>query len=82
MPGRPLIDILFEADMPSKPAPFAARLKHLREAAGLSIYALAYRCGISRQHLGRLETGQRQPTLDTAQRIAAALGLRLDCWQD
>lgn len=60
---------------------FAARLRCLRAEAGISIYALAAKCGLSRQHLGRLERGTRQPTLETAQQIARALGRELDCWQ-
>ena len=66
---------------PKKPDTFARRLKSLRKAAGISIYALAARCGISRQHLGRLEAGKRQPTLETAQQIAEALGKGLECWE-
>jgi len=60
---------------------FAARLRSLRTQAGISIYALAGRSGITRQYLGHLERGTKEPSLDTARKIAAALGRRLDCWE-
>lgn len=60
--------------MPKTADTFATRLRRIRVEAGLSIYALAAKCGISRQHLGRLESGKRQPTLVAAKKIAHALG--------
>jgi transcriptional regulator with XRE-family HTH domain len=56
---------------------FAERLQLLRERAALSQYALARRAGLSKQALSRLEKGDREPSWDTVQRIAAALGV--DC---
>jgi transcriptional regulator with XRE-family HTH domain len=56
---------------------FAERLKGLREAAGLSQYALAKRSGLTKQALSRLELGEREPTWVTVQLLAAALGV--DC---
>jgi transcriptional regulator with XRE-family HTH domain len=57
-----------------KPEPFAARLKRLRESAGLSITDLADASGISRQAVHKLERGERQPSLATAVTLARALG--------
>jgi transcriptional regulator with XRE-family HTH domain len=56
---------------------FAVRLKTLREAAGISQYALAKRSGLSKQALSNLELGAREPTWATVQRLARALGV--DC---
>jgi transcriptional regulator with XRE-family HTH domain len=56
---------------------FAGRLKDLREGAGLSQYALAKRSGLSKQALSNLELGAREPTWETVQRLALALGV--DC---
>lgn len=56
---------------------FASRLKQLREAAGYSQNALAEKAGLTRQALSRLELGEREPTWETVQRLATALGA--DC---
>lgn len=58
--------------------PFLAKLKQARELAGLSLADVSRRCGIDKAALSRLETGQnRNPTLDTLWRYAAAVGKRL-----
>src|SRR5262245_38121524 len=54
---------------------FGDKLKRLREAAGLSLNALADQCGLTRQALGYLEQGERAPSWDTVQRLALALGV-------
>jgi transcriptional regulator with XRE-family HTH domain len=56
---------------------FAERLRGLRENAGLSQYALAKKSGLTKQALSRLELGEREPTWQTVQLLAAALGV--DC---
>jgi transcriptional regulator with XRE-family HTH domain len=56
---------------------FADRLARLRDAAGLSQYALAKRSGITKQAVSRLEKGEREPSWETVQRLALALGV--DC---
>jgi transcriptional regulator with XRE-family HTH domain len=63
--------------MPGKETHFAERLRTLREAAGLSQYALARRSGLSKQALSNLELGNREPTWATVQVLALALGV--DC---
>lgn len=53
-------------------------LKKCREAAGISIAALAERTGIDRAALSRLESGtQDNPTINTLQRYAFGLGKQL-----
>lgn len=61
---------------------FAARLHALRVEAGVSVYELARRTGIDRQYLRRLESGEKDaPSLETARKIAAALGKNLSVWE-
>ncbi len=55
-------------------ADFADRLRALRIQAGISIYRLAQLTGVTRQQLGRLESGKQQPSWDTVWRLADALG--------
>ncbi|HEY8284802.1 MAG TPA: helix-turn-helix domain-containing protein, partial [Chloroflexota bacterium] len=56
--------------------PFGARLRRLREQAGLSQEQLAERAGVSGQAIGALERGnRRRPYPATARRLADALGL-------
>jgi transcriptional regulator with XRE-family HTH domain len=58
------------------------RVIRLREAPGLSQYALAKRAGLSRQALSYLGTGDRDPTWESVQRIAAGLGVPLETLAD
>src|ERR671916_307386 len=53
------------------------RVKALREAEGLSLRDLAERSGVSAPMLSQVERGETSPTLQTAERIAAGLELRL-----
>jgi XRE family transcriptional regulator, regulator of sulfur utilization len=59
------------------PAVIGARVKALREAAGLSLRDLAERSGVSAPMLSQVERGETSPTLTVAARIAAGLELRL-----
>jgi transcriptional regulator with XRE-family HTH domain len=59
------------------PAAIGARVKALREAAGLSLRDLAARSGVSAPMLSQVERGETSPTLTVAARIAAGLDLRL-----
>ncbi len=61
---------------------FKDRLKEAREEAGLTQYALAKRAGISKQAMNLLESGRNQPSWETVQRIAHALGLPCERFQD
>lgn len=56
---------------------FAAKLKALREQAGLTQAALAARAGLTQQAVALLEAGARRPGLATAQALAQALGVTL-----
>jgi XRE family transcriptional regulator, regulator of sulfur utilization len=59
------------------PAVIGARVKALREAAGLSLRDLSERSGVSAPMLSQVERGETSPTLTVAARIAAGLELRL-----
>jgi transcriptional regulator with XRE-family HTH domain len=59
------------------PAVIGARVKALREAAGLSLRDLSERSGVSAPMLSQVERGETSPTLTVAARIAAGLDLRL-----
>jgi transcriptional regulator with XRE-family HTH domain len=54
-----------------------ARVKALRESAGLSLRDLSERSGVSAPMLSQVERGETSPTLTVAARIAAGLELRL-----
>jgi transcriptional regulator with XRE-family HTH domain len=53
---------------------FAARLRRLRRDRNLTQVQLAAAAGLERNHLARLERGERHPTWETVLRLAAALG--------
>lgn len=57
---------------------FAARLRVRREAARLSVPELAAAAGLTRQAVWQLERGEREPTLETARKLAAALACTID----
>ena len=59
------------------PAVIGARVKALRESAGLSLRDLSERSGVSAPMLSQVERGETSPTLTVAARIAAGLDLRL-----
>lgn len=55
------------------PDSFSSALRVMREAAGLSLAALARRSSVSKSQLGNLETGARLPTIEIAEAIDRAL---------
>jgi DNA-binding XRE family transcriptional regulator len=58
--------------------PLLEEMKCAREAAGLTLAEVSRRCGIDEPALSRLENGHnKNPTLDTLWRYAAALARRL-----
>jgi transcriptional regulator with XRE-family HTH domain len=56
----------------------AANLKLLREEAGLSQKALAEQSGVPRPTIAHLESGQANPTLTVALKVATTLGVTMD----
>jgi DNA-binding XRE family transcriptional regulator len=58
--------------------PLVEEIRQAREVAGLTLAEVSRRCGIDQPALSRLENGHnRNPTLDTLWRYAAAVGRRL-----
>ena len=53
------------------------RLRELRQSRGISLSALARQAGVGKATLSGLETGTRNPTLETLYAVTAALGLPL-----
>lgn len=58
-------------------ARIAARIRQEREARGWSLGELARRTGIHPPNLSRLESGKHVPSLETLERVADALGVRV-----
>lgn len=63
--------------MPARSKPprviFAANLKRLREARGLTMEQAAWAVGMHHTAWGRIESGERKPTLETIFKLAQAL---------
>ena len=56
---------------------FAARLRALREKAGLSIEDLVAATGITQRTLYSYEAGERMPHVDAYPKLAEALGVEV-----
>ena len=54
------------------------RIRVWREHRGLTVKNLADRIGVDQPHLAQIETGNREGTIDTLRKVAAALSLTLD----
>ncbi|MCX4259042.1 MAG: helix-turn-helix transcriptional regulator [Muribaculaceae bacterium] len=52
---------------------FGARVAEMRKLRGISQEELAFRCGVHRTYIGSIERGEKSPTLNTIQKIAAGL---------
>ena len=70
-PGRPAETATFDAELATA---FGAAVRGLRTVDDVAQEALAYRAGIDRSHMGKIERGQHMPTLALIFRIARALG--------
>jgi transcriptional regulator with XRE-family HTH domain/GNAT superfamily N-acetyltransferase len=55
----------------------AARIRELRAAQGLSLDALAGKCGVSRSMISLIERGESSPTAVLLEKLAAGLGVLL-----
>jgi putative transcriptional regulator len=66
--------------MSQRTAAFAQRLQKLRKATGLTQEVLARRCGMSRQTLAKLESGEREPTWNAVCRLARALPVGVEAF--
>ena len=77
MPSLSTAETLVDGYAALSSAVIGARVKALREAAGLSLRELSERSGVSAPMLSQVERGETSPTLTVAARIAAGLELRL-----
>ena len=59
---------------------FGETVRSVRESAGVAQGALALIAEMDRSYLGRLERGEKQPSLDVVFRLAAALGVAPAIW--
>jgi transcriptional regulator with XRE-family HTH domain len=67
MPARPRRRDLREA--------FGEAVRQLRIGAGLSQEGLSFRAKVNRTYIGELERGEKSPTLDVIDAVAAALAV-------
>jgi transcriptional regulator with XRE-family HTH domain len=58
---------------------FGKNLRRERKRAGLSQEEVGFRSSLHRTEVGLLERGARVPRIDTLIKLAAALGVRIDC---
>lgn len=56
---------------------FGEVVRRLRSEMGLSQEAFALRCHVHRTYMGAIERGEKTVSIETAQKIATALGLTL-----
>jgi len=63
--------VVARADKPA--AVFAANVVRLRQAKGLTIEQAAWAVGMHHTAWGRIESGQRKPTLETVFKVARGL---------
>lgn len=54
------------------------RIRDLRNEKGWSQEELAHRAGIHPSHLGRLERGEKSPTLDSIEKVINALDITFE----
>ena len=54
---------------------FGANLSRLRERSGITQEEMAFRASLHRTEIGLLERGGRIPKIDTAAKLAGALGV-------
>lgn len=66
----------WEEDEPQRAVLYA--IAELRGAQGLTQSELSERTGIKQSELSKLENGKANPTLETLQKIAKGLGMRLE----
>lgn len=58
-------------------ADVGARLKELREAAGMSQQRLARASGVSQSHISEIEAGRSEVTVTTLKMLCSGLGITL-----
>ncbi len=59
---------------PGDADPLGARIRHLRQAQGMTLRDLADRAGVTESFLSQVERGLASPSISTLRRIASSLG--------
>jgi transcriptional regulator with XRE-family HTH domain len=62
------------------PDVFKRELRRLMKARGLTAYALAKRAGLTRQSVGYILNGDREPNWTTVRKLARALGVSVEAF--
>lgn len=68
----------YEASLPPEEflrKDIGAQIKQWRKVRGLTLEQLAQECGLSKQHINRIEQGRYNVTIDTLASILEALGI-------
>jgi transcriptional regulator with XRE-family HTH domain len=58
---------------------FGQNLRRVRKQADLTQEEVGFRASLHRTEVGLLERGARVPRIDTLVKLAAAVGVRIDC---
>ena len=53
------------------------RIRKIRQRQGISLEELSFQSAVNAAHLGQIERGQQNPTVETLDKIMAALGVPL-----
>jgi len=64
---------------------FGQKVVELRKKTGISQDELAFKCGIHRAYMGTIERGEKSVTLNTVEKIATGLGVKVKDifdWED
>lgn len=64
--------------MPPELTTLAGRITAAREHAGLTVYALAKLARVDYSFLALIERGEKNPGVETLQRLAGVLGVSMD----
>jgi transcriptional regulator with XRE-family HTH domain len=59
-------------------AKLGRKIQKLRKSMGLTQEEFAEKLNISRTHMGHIEQGRKQPSLELLQRIAKKLGVKVN----
>ena len=57
---------------------FPRRVQELREGRGLSMYRLERKCGVTRQTISRIESGETLPGVYVLAQLARGVGVTLE----
>lgn len=56
---------------------FGKRLRKLRKSKGLSQEELSKQAGFDRTYVGKIERGEKSPSLETMEKLAGALDIKV-----